>query len=191
MKYYRPLPLDIEVKISPRALLISKTDKEGNILSINKNLIKMSNYEEDELLNAPHNILRHPDMPRVIFFLLWEELNAGRTMTLLIKNLTKSGEYYWVKSEFKIIEDDPIYHPAYISISEMASVKSIIQIEKLYTRLLKIEKRENLAASLRYLENYLQERELTLQEYMNTVLKPQTAISSFFNKIKNGFSLAA
>ena len=191
MKYYRPLPLDIEVKISPRALLISKTDKEGNILSINKNLIKMSNYEEDELLNAPHNILRHPDMPRVIFFLLWEELNAGRTMTLLIKNLTKSGEYYWVKSEFRIIEDDPIYHPAYISISEMASVKSIIQIEKLYTRLLKIEKRENLAASLRYLENYLQERELTLQEYMNTVLKPQTAISSFFNKIKNGFSLAA
>ena len=191
MKYYRPLPLDIELQISPRALLTSKTDKEGNILSANKNLIKFSRYEEEELLSTPHSILRHPDMPRVIFFLLWKELNAGRGITLLIKNLTKTGEYYWVKNEFKIIEDDPVYHPAYISIGEMASKKAIIQIEKLYARLLKIEKRENLVASLHYLENYLQERDMTLQEYMSTVLKPQTAISSFFNKIKNGFSSAA
>ena len=191
MKYYRPLPLDIELKINPRALLISKTDMEGNILYSNKNLIKTSRYTEEELLNAPHSILRHPDMPRVIFFLLWEELHQGNEITLLIKNLTKTGEYYWVKNEFKIIKDDPIYRPAYIAIGEMASEKSIKQIEKLYARLLKIEKRENLAASLLYLENYLQERELTLQKYMYTIIKKQTVISSFFNKIKNGLSSAA
>jgi PAS domain S-box-containing protein len=191
MKYYRPLPLDIELTVSPRLLLISKTDMEGNILYANKNLAKISRYEKNELQNTSHSILRHPDMPRVIFFLLWEELKRGKEVTLLVKNLTKTGEYYWVHNEFKLVENDPEYHSAYIATGEMASDKAIIQIEKLYARLLKIEKRENIAASLFYLENYLQERNVNLQEYMYTTLKPQTTMSSIFNKIKNGLITAA
>ena len=191
MKFYRPLPLDIELKIGPRALLISKTDISGNILYSNKNLLKKSAYEEEELINSPHSILRHPDMPRVIFFLLWEELKKGNEVTLLIKNLTKTGEYYWIQNQFKIIKNDSVAHATYVATGEMASEKAIFQISTLYKRLLKIEKRENLEAALFYLENYLKERDVTFQEYMKTTLSPQTAISSFFNKIKNGFITAA
>jgi len=191
MKYYRPLPLDIELKVSPRAILISKTDMEGNILHSNKNFIQLSHYEKEELFHTPHNILRHPDMPSVIFFLLWKELHRGQEVTLLVKNLAKTGEYYWVQNDFKVLENDSLHHASYVATGEMASNKAIIQIEKLYMRLLKIEKRENMTASLHYLENYLKERNATLQEYMQSILKPKTVISSLFNKIKNGFSIAA
>jgi len=185
MKFYRPLPLDKELKISPNALLISKTDSEGNILYTNNNFIKFSAYTNEELKDAPHSLLRHPDMPRVIYFLLWEELKLGNNVTLLVKNLAKTGEYYWLHNEFVVTKNDLMYHATYSATGEVASKKAIVQINRLYKTLLKIEKIENIAASLFYLEKYLQERNVTLQEYMSNILKPQTVIESFFTKIRN------
>ena len=189
MKIYRPLPLDIELKVNPRALYISRTDIYGNIVYVNKNIQNLSAYLEDELLGFPHNILRHPDMPRVIFYKLWSELEKGNEVTLLIKNLAKTGEFYWLKQRFQVIEND--LNAKYISTGEIASSKTIEQIEKLYKKLLKIEKRENITASLQYLENYLKERNLTFTEYMEKRLAPQPIIESLFNKIKNSINRAA
>jgi len=185
MKFYRPLPIDKELKISPNALIISKTDSEGNILYTNSNLTKFSSYSKEELQDAPHSLLRHPDMPRVIYFLLWEELKLGRDVTLLVKNLAKTGEYYWIHNEFMVTKNDLIYHSTYSVTGEVPSKRAITQINKLYKILLKIEKKENMEASLFYLENYLQERQVTLQEYMSNILKPQTVIESLFTKIRN------
>jgi len=191
MKFSRPLAANIEIKIPSNLLFTSKTDTEGNILYTNKNLQELSGYIKEELLDSPHSMLRHPDMPRVIFFLLWEELKKGKDVTLLVKNLTKAGEYYWVHNEFKIIKNDLTHHAAYIVTGKTASIKAITQIEKLYSKLLKIEKKENIAASLFYLEHYLQKQNITLQEYMHEILRPQTAIASLFNKIKSGLATAA
>ena len=189
MRVYRPLPLDIALKVSPRALYISKTDTHGNIVCMNQNMQKLSTYLEDELLGLPHNILRHPDMPRVIFYTLWSELEKGNEVTLLIKSLAKTGEFYWLKHRFQLIEND--FNAKYSSRGEMASSKAIEQIEILYKKLLKIEKRENITASLFYLENYLQERNLSFIEYMEKKLTPQPIIESFFKKIKNSLRNAA
>ena len=189
MKIYRPLPIDIALQINPRALYISKTDIYGNIVYVNQNMQKLSAYLEDELLGLPHNIVRHPDMPRAIFYKLWSELEKGNEVTLLIKSLAKTGEFYWLKQSFQVLEND--LSAKYSSIGEIASNKAIEQIGTLYKKLLKIEKRENITASLFYLENYLKERNLTFTEYMEKKLAPQPIIESLFNKIKNSLSSAA
>lgn len=189
MRVYRPLPLDIAIKVSPRALYISKTDIHGNIVYVNQNMQKLSAYLEDELLGLPHNILRHPNMPRVIFYKLWSELEKGNEVTLLIKNLAKTGEFYWLKHKFQVIEND--LNAKYSSRGEMASSQAIEQLETLYKKLLKIEKRENMAASLFYLENYLQERNLSFSEYMEKKLTPQPKMGLLFKKIKNSLITAA
>ena len=191
MKFYRPLPLDTELKISPSSLLISKTDLKGNYIYMNKHLCKISAYEADELENAPHNLLRHPDMPRAIFFKLWKELKEGNSVTILIKNLAKTGSFFWIKTEFSTVQNiDSDPNVKYIAKGEMATRKSIEQVEILYAKLLKIEKRESMSASILYLDHYLKERDVSFQEYMNRLLKPQTVMSSFFNKIKNGIRAA-
>lgn len=189
MKVYRPLPIDNAVKIDPRALYISKTDIHGNIIYVNKNIQKISSYLEDELVGFPHNMLRHPDMPKVIFYKLWSELEKGNEVTILIKSLAKTGEFYWLKHKFQIIENE--LTAKYKSTAEIASTNAIEKIDILYKKLLKIEKRENMTASLFYLENYLKERDLSFLEYMEKKLIPQPIIESIFNKIKNSLSIAA
>lgn len=189
MRVFRPLPLNIAIKVNPRVFYISKTDTHGTILYVNKNLQKLSAYLEDELLGLPHNILRHPDMPRAIFYKLWSELEKGNEVTLLIKSLAKTGEFYWLKQRFQIIEND--LNARYSSRGEIASSRAIEQIEILYKKLLKIEKRESMAASLLYLENYLKERRLTFSEYMERKLSPQPKLGLLFNKIKNSLSNVA
>ncbi len=189
MNLYRPLPIDIALKVNPKDLYISKTDIYGNIIYVNKNMQKLSAYLEDELLGLPHNILRHPDMPRAIFYKLWNELEKGNEVTLLIKSLAKTGEFYWLKQRFQILEND--LSATYSSIGEIASNKAIEQIGTLYKKLLKIEKRENITASLLYLESYLKEKNLSFTEYMDKKLTPQPVIKVILNKIKDSINIAA
>jgi len=189
MKVYRPLPLDIERKVNPRALYISKTDRHGNIVYVNKNIQNISTYLENELVGFPHNILRHPEMPKAIFYKLWSELEKGNEVTILIKSLAKTGEFYWLKHKFQVIEND--LSVQYKSIAEIASSKAIENIEILYKKLLKIEKRENMTASLFYLEKYLKERDLGFLEYMEKKLSPQPKIELLFNRLKSSLNIAA
>lgn len=76
--------------------IVSKTDLKGRITYGNEIFIKMSGYSEHELLNAPHNILRHKDMPAVVFKLLWDRLKAKTAINAYVKNRCKNGDFYWV-----------------------------------------------------------------------------------------------
>ena len=85
-----------EVVFSEDEFIISKTNLNGKITYGNEHFINISGYSEAELLDAPHNILRHPDMPRIIFKLLWEYIAKGEEIFAYVKNLNKRGKYYWV-----------------------------------------------------------------------------------------------
>jgi len=65
---YRPIIIDEEIKFSKKKFIVSKTDLKGKIIFINKNFSEISGYTEAELVGEPHNVLRHPDMPRAVFF---------------------------------------------------------------------------------------------------------------------------
>ena len=77
-------------------LIVSKTDLKGRITYANKTFQKIAGYTESELLGAPHNIVRHPDMPRSVFKLLWDTLGSGREIFAYVVNLSRNGDHYWV-----------------------------------------------------------------------------------------------
>ncbi|MCA9234045.1 MAG: PAS domain-containing protein [Planctomycetales bacterium] len=77
-------------------LFFSTTDLQGRITYGNPVFVRISGYSEDELLGSPHNIIRHPDMPRAVFKLLWDYIEDGRTIAAYVKNMAQDGRYYWV-----------------------------------------------------------------------------------------------
>ncbi len=89
---------EIETPYPDGKLIVSTTDKNGLITHVNKAFVEMSGYTEDELIGAPHSILRHPDMPAVAFKDLWDTVNKGEHWQGYVKNLRKDGGYYWVKA---------------------------------------------------------------------------------------------
>ena len=75
--------------VEPNILITSKTDLQGIITYCNRDFLTYSGYTESELLNQPHNIIRHKDMPRCVFKMLWEYIQSGREIFAFVKNLTK------------------------------------------------------------------------------------------------------
>ena len=191
MKVYRPLPIDREIKIRSKDFIVSKTDEKGNILYTNDTFCEVTGYEHSEVMGKSHNILRHPDMPAAIFYLMWQQIKSGQNIRVLVKNLAKSGEYYWVSTDFEIRDDGENEQKTFIAFRRAVSKKAIQRIEPLYARLLKIEKVHGLEASLVHLQGYLDERHVTFEEYMNSVLKPTGLMAIIFNKMKNHFDHVA
>ena len=91
----RPTPIDEEY-IFDQGIIISTTDLKGVITYNNKQFSEISGYSKEELIGKEHNILRHPDMPKVVFKELWESIESGQIWTGVIKNLRSDGRYYWV-----------------------------------------------------------------------------------------------
>jgi aerotaxis receptor len=89
---------DIQTPFPEGKLIVSTTDKDGNITHVNHAFIEMSGYTEAELIGRPHSILRHPDMPPAAFKDLWDTVKKGEKWQGIVKNLRKDGGYYWVKA---------------------------------------------------------------------------------------------
>jgi aerotaxis receptor len=85
-----------ETVLDEYAFLVSETDLKGVITFANDDFCKIAGYTVDELLGKPHNIVRHPDMPKVAFKSLWDTVKKGEIWTGYVKNKTKDGGYYWV-----------------------------------------------------------------------------------------------
>jgi PAS domain S-box-containing protein len=77
-------------------LIVTKTDKGGRITYANRTFLRVANMTEAEALGAPHNCIRHPDMPRVVFKLLWDHIGAGKEIFAYVINRAVNGDHYWV-----------------------------------------------------------------------------------------------
>jgi PAS domain S-box-containing protein len=78
------------------AIVVSKTDTGGRITYANRTFLDIAGYRESEVLGRPHNIVRHPDMPRAVFKLLWDTIGNGREVFAYVVNRAKNGDHYWV-----------------------------------------------------------------------------------------------
>lgn len=85
-----------ETVLDEKAFLVSETDEKGIITFANDDFCKVAEYDVDELIGQPHNIVRHHDMPKAAFKQLWETVQKGEVWTGYVKNATKSGGFYWV-----------------------------------------------------------------------------------------------
>lgn len=120
------------------AFLVSETDEKGVIRFANKDFCTIAEYEIEELIGKPHNVVRHKDMPKVAFKDLWETVKKGNIWTGYVKNATKNGDFYWVfATVYPFISCDGT--KGYLSCRRKASRDEIEKMSKIYKELIKQE----------------------------------------------------
>lgn len=151
----RPQPTEVETIVSDIDLIVSKSDAEGLVTYANPIFVKISGYTQAQLLDQPHSILRHPDMPKVIFKYLWDNIKQDREVKAYVKNLCKDGSFYWVLATVRAAKNIDGTFRNYVSTRKRVtdSAKSIIS--SLYAQLLKIENDNGVEASETALNNFL------------------------------------
>ncbi len=153
------IPLDEEIKLANKRYLVSETDAKGVITYCNDYFTEISGYKREELIGKQHNIIRHPDMPRVVFKLLWERIQSGKNVNALVKNLAKNGKYYWIFTEFKTrIDLDTNTVIGYTAHRKTISHSAIDIIAPLYEKLVEIENEKDMKEAEKYLTKFLQEK---------------------------------
>ena len=125
-----------EYVIADDATLMSVTDTESHIQYCNASFIEVSGYTREELLAQPHNIVRHPDMPRDVFEDMWKTLSGGETWTGLVKNRRKNGDHYWVRANVTPVKRHGQV-VGYASVRTKPERDEVTQTEALYQRCLR------------------------------------------------------
>ncbi len=182
--------VDEKIVLNPKKYLVSKTDIDGIIEYGNDYFIEVSGYSETELIGKPHSILRHPDMPKVIFKIMWERIQEGGNFLAIIKNKAKDGRYYWIYTDFEINLDKVTNKPiSYLAYRQAITDKIIAQIEPLYKKLVELEKSSDIDTAQKYFIGYLEEKGKSYDEYIEELIgKNQGMAKKFFSGMKGIFA---
>ena len=134
-------PTGVERHFGRDEIIVSKTDPRGRITYANQVFLRIAGYEEREVLGQPHSLVRHPDMPRCVFKLLWDAIATGNEIFAYVKNLAKNGDHYWVLAQVT-----PSFDPArkvvgFHSNRRVPDRSALAKIEPLYRQLLAEEER--------------------------------------------------
>jgi PAS domain S-box-containing protein len=151
--------------------IVSKTDTKGLITYGNEIFIHMSGYTESELLHAPHNILRHKDMPAIVFKLLWERLKERKAINAYVKNRCRNGDFYWVFANVTPSFNAKGEVIGYYSVRRKPKESALKIIEGIYESLLQVEKTAGINASKELLETTLQNNKVTYDEFIINLQK--------------------
>lgn len=161
----------MELHMNKDDMIVSKTDLQGRITYGNEYFIQMSGYAESELLNAPHNILRHEDVPKVVFKLLWDRVKNKQHINAYVKNKTKNGDFYWVFANVTASLDNNNNIVGYYSVRRKPSSKGVETMEAIYKDLLQAEISGGAEKSLKLLEDTLNGAGVTYDEFVINLQK--------------------
>ena len=173
LDFKKPDVVEEEIFIDSDKVIMCKTDKEGIFEFANEYFMKISGYEEYELMGKSMFCIQHPHMPEVIFKMMWEKLLAKKNFRVIMKNIAKNGKFYWSYTNFEFKVDDKDEIIAIYSKRVAANRDSIDFFDKLYKTLVGIEKKNGIESSEKYLSGFLEEKqmdfkELVLQFYDNS-----------------------
>ncbi|MCU7918733.1 MAG: PAS domain-containing protein [Candidatus Thiodiazotropha sp. (ex Dulcina madagascariensis)] len=167
------LPTDHEIVMDDNDFIVSKTDLKGRITYANRVFMKIARYTESELLDVQHNIIRHPDMPRGVFRLLWNTIESGEECFAYVKNLAKTGDYYWVFANVTVDHDVDGQPTGYFSVRRKPSREGIQAVIPVYQEMLRIEQqagpRDAPDASMSWLVELLTSKGTTYEEFIHTL----------------------
>lgn len=152
------------IELDENALITSKTDLKGFITYCNQDFYKYSGYCEDELLYNPHNIVRHKDMPKAAFKLLWDYIQAGKEFFGFVKNRAKDGRCYWVFANVTPSIDAQGNIIGYYSVRRKPNPKALGIIEPLYQQMLAIEHSQSVQAGMLFLDKVCQDSQKTYNQ---------------------------
>ena len=154
-----------EAKFDLDELFFSITKHDSTILSGNETFVRISGYTKDEIMGRFHNIIRHQDMPRVVFKIFWDYLKAGKPIVAYVKNKTKEGSYYWVFAVVFPLGDE------YISIRIKPNTSILSVVKDIYFKLKSAEAELTMSQSEELILRLLNEHGfLSYDHFMNEVL---------------------
>ena len=154
----------MERKMQDNDFIVSKTDLKGRITYVNKIFMDMAEYKEKELLGKPHSIIRHPDMPKAVFKLLWQMVQNKEEIFAYVVNRTKNGNEYWVYANVTPSLDENGKLIGYYSVRRKPNEKALEIIKPLYAEMLKAEKSSGVDASTKMLSDILDEKGVSYNE---------------------------
>ena len=151
----RPEPKNEEIILKNNVYIESDTDLKGIITYVNDYFAEISGYSKEELIGQPHSIVRHPDMPKVLFKILWERIQNGQNFVAAVKNLAKDGRYYWVFTDFEVLKDEQGNTTGYKASRKKISKHVTDVLDPIYKKLVEVEKEGGIEASEKYLTDFL------------------------------------
>lgn len=161
-------PTSVERVMREDDFIVSMTDTKGRITYGNRIFIEFSGYSEQELIGSQHNIIRHPDMPRAVFKLLWDKIQNKEECFAYVKNMSKDGGFYWVFTNVTPTFDLSGNITGYFSVRRKPKLSGIDTVTPLYVAMLEAEKNAGAAnaipASTKILLDVLKEKGLSYDE---------------------------
>ncbi len=171
MAKYNVQPTNNEATFGQDEIIVSKTDLTGRILYANDVFLRVAGFGESEVLNQPHSMIRHPDMPRAVFKLLWDTIQSGDEIFAYVKNMARNGDFYWVIAHVTPSFDSGGNIVGYHSNRRVPERRALEKVEPLYRQLLAAEQgqsneRDGLEASFGALVALLKENRIDYDEFV-------------------------
>ncbi|MEA2048564.1 MAG: PAS domain-containing protein [Campylobacterota bacterium] len=168
-------PTDVEHEVKLVDIVVSKGNEKGDITYANPIFFKLAGYTKGELLDQPHAIVRHPDMPKIVFKYLWDTIQAGNDVKAFVKNLSKDGGFYWVFAHVRVAKNPDGSIRNYVSTRRGMSAAARGVIEPLYKELLAAEQSGGMEASQAILEDFLKSNGASLATFNDAMEKLQNS----------------
>ena len=149
--------------------IVSKTDTKGKLTYCNEIFMDMAGATEAELLGKPHNIVRHPDMPKAVFKLLWDRVQSGKEIFAYVKNKSFDGGYYWVYANVTPSFDENGNTIGYYSVRIKPNPQALEVIKDVYAKMLSLESSGGVAASTKYLMDFIKEKGVSYDEFIISI----------------------
>jgi PAS domain S-box-containing protein len=164
-------PTGREVRFGDDELIVSKTDLAGVITYANDVFLRVSGYPEREIVGKPHNVIRHPDMPRCVFKLLWDTLKSGEEIFAYVVNLCKNGDHYWVFAHVTPSFNSNGQIIGFHSSRRVPYADALPKVRKLYQTLAEVERaqpdaRSALDAGTKTLTNLLASQGMDYRQFV-------------------------
>ena len=137
----KPTPTGRESPFDESEIIVTKTDLKGRITYANDVFLRVSRFTSAEVVGQPHSIIRHPDMPRCIFKLLWDTLEAKQEIFAFVVNLASNGDHYWVLAHVTPSFDGAGNVVGYHSMRRKPDASQVAAIQPLYRQLIEEERR--------------------------------------------------
>jgi len=161
----------MERSLGENDFIVSKTDTKGRLTYVNQIFIDLAEYTEEELLGKPHNIVRHPDMPKAIFKLLWDRIQAKEEIFAYVLNKTKNNNSYWVIANVTASLDEHDNIVGYYSVRRKPNPQALEVIKPLYAQMLQAERSGGMDAGTKILTDLLHQEGVSYDEYIISLQK--------------------
>lgn len=153
-----------EKRLDENDFIVSKTNLQGKIIYCNEKFAEIAGYSFKQLIGANHNLIRHPDMPKIAFKILWEYVQNKKEYFGFVKNLCADGGYYWVFAYITPDYDGQNNIISYTSVRRKINDSTKDAIIPLYKKLVEAEQRGGVEASKKILDDLLREKNMSYNQ---------------------------